>query len=81
MRRLTTTTILQEDIRMQQEEISVEEEDKEEEEASKKMAKDNAGVVEADLGLLKNIEMKVRLERPNLSSLVMTTVLRVNLNE
>jgi hypothetical protein len=76
MRRLTTTTILQEDIRMQQEEISVEEE-----EASKKMAKDNAGVEEADLGLLKNIEMKVRLERPNLSSLLMTTVLRVNLNE
>jgi hypothetical protein len=74
------TTILQRDTRTLLEVDSVAEEAV----TSRKKVKDKEEAAEAevaDLGLLKNIEMKVRLERPNLSSLLMTTVLRVNLNE
>lgn len=79
MRRTITATILQEDTRTPQEEVTVVEEA-----ANTRRVKVSVAtvvVVAADPGLLKNIEIKVRLESPSLSNQLRTTAPREMLNE
>ena len=79
MRRTTTATILQEDTRTPREEVTVVEEA-----ANTRRVKVSVATVvvaAADPGLLKNIEIKVRLESPSLSNQLRTTAPRVMLNE
>jgi hypothetical protein len=79
MRRIITATILLEDTRTPPEELTAVEE-----EANTRRAKVSVGTVVdavADPGLLKNIEIKVRLESPSLNNLLRTTAPRVMLNE